>query len=160
MFVVLCPSLTLSSSLLCVLRVTGWGAVAYRGGAEKNPRGAHEAGAGPSEAAEGGAENHPRQGQVQAQALLLAQGHRMNRRPPPCPLQLALLIIVPSSSSSSSSVERRFVLEVLKERPGVWTRSSRNSTRRQHPPPHRWLLFMLFFFFSFIYIFRELELFV
>lgn len=115
-----CGSVSFADFVLvpAVLPVTGRGAVAYRGGAEKNPRGAHEAGAGPSEAAEGGAENHPRQGQVQAQALLLPQGHRMNRRPPPCPLQLALLIIVPSSSSSSS-VERRFVLEVLKERPGV-----------------------------------------
>lgn len=78
-----CPCLTLLFLLrICFfLYLTGWGAVAYSGGAEKDSRGAHEAGAGPSEAAEGGAENHPRQGQVQAQALLLPQSHRMRLLP-------------------------------------------------------------------------------
>lgn len=89
-----------------VFAPTGWGTVAYCGGAEKDSRGAHEAGAGPSEAAEGGAENHPRQGQVQAQALLLPQGHWMNRLPPACPVQLSLLLIIiwPSSSSVEGSL--------------------------------------------------------
>lgn len=89
---------------------TGWGSVAYCGGAEKDPRGAHEAGAGPSEAAEGGAENDPRQGQVQAQALLHPEGHWMRLLPlrptPPIQLLFLLLLIIQSHSSSSSSVER------------------------------------------------------
>ena len=130
--IVFCPRLT-SLFLLCVclcvcvcVCVAGWGAVAYCGGAEKDSRGAHEAGAGPSETAEGGAENHPRQGQVQAQALLLPEGHRMKTAPPSSTCRAPAFIPTPPSRSPSSSFDptpppppplwnARFVLEVLKE---------------------------------------------
>lgn len=107
-------------SFFCVCPA-GWGSVAYCGRAEKDPRGAHEAGAGPAEAAEGGAENHPRQGQVQAQALLHPEGHRI-RLLPLRPQVIPLPHPAPFSSSSSSFSptppplwNARFVLEVLKE---------------------------------------------
>lgn len=101
---------------MCAVRcVAGRGSVAYRGGAEKDPRGAHEAGAGPSEAAEGGAENHPGEGQVPPQTLLHAQGHRMIRRSSFSPL---LLLITSSCSSSSVGRSLRFGSAEGK-RPGV-----------------------------------------
>lgn len=145
----------LTARSTCALRcVAGRGSVAYRGGAEKDPWGAHEAGAGPSEAAEGGAENHPGEGQVPPQTLLHAQGHRMIPR---SSSSFSLLLLITSSYSSSSvGCSLRFGSAEGK-RPGVWTRSSR-TVGRGGPAPflHRLCLFVCFS--VLLTFFRELEL--
>lgn len=108
------------SALTRFVSPAGRGAATDRGGAEKDPRGAHEAGAGPAAAAERGAENHPGEGKVQTQAVLLPEGGRMTLR---CPAFVLHRPLHPHPHGSAPlRVVRcgfaRFILEVLKERSG------------------------------------------
>lgn len=116
---------------LCFVSSAGRGAVTDRGGTEKDPRGAHEAGAGPPAAAEGGAENHPGEGQVQTQAVLLSEGCRMrlscpHPAPPTSSKRHALHPPHPTPLHDSIPPApcrplriARFILEVLKESLGT-----------------------------------------